>query len=154
MRIKKRLVWSLCVTLSLGVAVAATALAEGDDERLCVPLGNIVVEAPPGVKAQRSPVDFPHGRHFGFACTECHHKWQGTADNIGCATAGCHDLTAAPGPDTNLPPQRYFKNAFHDSCIGCHKTTKIANKKAEMANTVATVQRPTGPTGCVICHPR
>jgi len=153
MRIKKRFVWSLVVVLSLAVAFAGAPATEAE-ETLCIPLGTIVIEAPPDVEAQRSAVDFPHGRHFGFACTECHHQWDGTDEKLGCATSGCHDLTAAPGPDSETPAHRYFKNAYHDSCIGCHQARKVQNKKAEMANALDTVQLPTGPTGCVLCHPR
>lgn len=153
MRTNKRFVWGLVAILSLGLTVAGVS-ATAAEETLCVPLGTIVIEAPEGVEAQRSPVDFPHGRHFGFACTECHHKWAGTTEDIGCATSGCHDLTVAAGPDSDTPPHRYFKNAYHDSCIGCHKARKIQNKKAERANAIKTVQLATGPTSCVFCHPR
>jgi NAD-dependent SIR2 family protein deacetylase len=106
------------------------------------------------VKAERSPVDFPHGQHFSLSCTQCHHQWQGTAENLSCTTAGCHDLAAVPEKGSGIPGYRYFKNAYHSSCIGCHQQIKTANLEAEMARTVNTVIEPGGPTGCVECHPR
>ncbi|HDI59381.1 MAG TPA: hypothetical protein ENF48_03325 [Desulfobacteraceae bacterium] len=153
MRIEKRIAgrwgWFFAAVAILGLTAVAVAA-----EELCVPLDVITIEAPAGVAAERSPVDFPHGQHFSMACTECHHKWQGTDENLSCATAGCHDLTAAPKKGSGIPDRRYYKNAFHRSCIGCHKKIKTANLEAEAAKSVNTVILPGGPTGCVECHPR
>ncbi len=153
MRIDKRLAWitGLALVLVLVGALAPMGLAS---EELCMPLENIDIEAPAGVRAMRSAVVFPHGLHFDFACKDCHHKWTGTADNINCSTAGCHDLTAEPEKGSGIPGYRYFKMAYHNACIGCHKRIKAANRAAELAKTVATVQQPAGPTGCVECHSR
>lgn len=152
MRIEKRIAggwgWFFAVVAMLGLTAVGVAA-----EELCVPLDVITIEAPAGVTAERSPVDFPHGQHFSMACTQCHHQWEGTADNLDCTTSGCHDLTAAPERGSGIPDYRYFKEAYHSSCIGCHKQIKIANLKAEKARTVNTVIQPGGPTGCVECHP-
>jgi hypothetical protein len=152
MRIERRFAgrwgWVFAVMAVVGLSAAGAAA-----EELCVPLDGITIEAPAGVRAERSPVEFPHGQHFSMACTQCHHKWQGTAENLNCTTSGCHDLTAAPEKKSGIPDYRYFKNAYHSSCIGCHKQIKADNRAAEMARTVETVQRPGGPTGCVECHP-
>ncbi len=153
MRIDKRWFWSLgmilCTCMAVGIASAGDS-----EESLCVPLGTLTIEAPAGVEAMRSAVDFPHGQHLELACVACHHKWTGAAENIGCGTAGCHDLTEPATKESGLPAYRYFKNAYHGSCLGCHKSTAKRNLAAEKANSLATVQLKTGPTGCVLCHPR
>ena len=153
MRIDRRLFWILGVIVMIGTA-AGLALAGNSDESLCLPLGSVAIEAPAGVAAQRSAVDFPHGQHLTLTCLTCHHKWQGTSENINCTTAGCHDLAEAPQKGSELPAYRYFKNAYHGACVGCHKSMTLKNLAAEKANSVQTVQQQTGPTGCVICHPR
>jgi hypothetical protein len=153
MRIDKPLFWSLGIILCTCM-VAGVALAGSSEESLCVPLGTLTIEAPAGVQALRSAVDFPHGQHLELSCVACHHKWTGTAENINCSTAGCHDLTASPDRESGLPAHRYFKNAYHGSCIGCHKSMVKQNLDAEKANALATVQQKTGPTGCILCHPR
>ena len=153
MRIDKRWFWSLGAIIMVCMTAGAV-MAGNADESLCVPLGTLTIEAPAGVKAMRSPVDFPHGQHLSMACVTCHHKWEGTAENVGCTTSGCHDATAAPEKGSGVPAYRYFKSAFHGSCLGCHKTMTSQNLVAAKANSVTTVQQKTGPTGCVLCHPR
>jgi hypothetical protein len=152
MRIEKRIAgrWGriFAVTAMVGLVAAGAAA-----EELCVPLDVITIEAPVGVTAERSPVDFPHGQHFSMACIQCHHQWEGTAENLNCTTSGCHDLTTAPERGSGIPDFRYFKNAYHSSCIGCHKQIKIANLRAEKAQNLNTMIQPVGPTGCGECHP-
>jgi hypothetical protein len=153
MGIEKRLTGRLCLSLLWMAVVGLVAVGEASEE-LCVPLETITLEAPAGVRAERNPVAFPHGQHFAMACTVCHHKWTGTAENLNCTAAGCHDLGEVPAKGSTVPGHRYFKNAYHASCIGCHKKIKLANQAAELAKTVATVQQAGGPTGCVECHSR
>lgn len=50
---------------------------------------------------------------------------------------------------------RYFKKAYHDMCIGCHKEIKKKNKALEASKaSLGEKLAPTGPTGCNQCHPK
>lgn len=127
---------------------------------MCVPMGDIDLK-PLTEEAKREKVTFPHAVHFNYACQECHHKWNGEDAVTGCATSGCHDLTAAPKTEDGKPVKdpvlksRYYKKAYHDMCIGCHKAIKIENKKMEAAKTALGEKlEPTGPTACNQCHPK
>lgn len=149
------------VVLFVGmVAVTSLGIAVAGNEEMCVPMGTITLEPPDSVEAKRSAVAFPHGKHFVLACNNCHHTWKGAEPITGCMTAGCHDLDTLPKKED--PPgidkanaHKYFKNAYHGQCIGCHKEMKAKIEK--MANTMAVADdnpTTTGPTGCVMCHPK
>ena len=143
---------SVVIGVVCGSAMVVTGSESGED--LCIPLGVLVLEAPDGVEAKRAPVEFPHSQHFGISCMDCHHNWDGGTENLSCSTSGCHDLTEAPKKGEEDLATRYYKNAFHKSCIGCHKKIKEENKKAEMLNMPLNGELPrTGPTGCNKCHP-
>ena len=154
--------WAWTVSLILIVmtccataAVWATESSEGSEGELCVPLGNIEITAVDGVDTKREPVEFPHSIHFGYSCNRCHHKWTGTDQFLNCTTSGCHDLAAKPAKGDETPAYRYFKDAFHTSCIGCHKEMKQAILKSTRSNEAMPDNIPgAGPTGCKSCHPR
>lgn len=129
-------------------------------EEMCVPMGDITIE-PLVEVSKRSEVTFPHTVHFSYACQRCHHKWSGEEPIVGCATSECHNLKAAPKDDDGKPVKDpalkilYYKQAYHDMCIGCHKTIKAENKKMEAIKTLMGQKlAPTGPTGCKECHPK
>lgn len=124
------------------------------DEELVVPLGTIELMPPSGVEATRTAVSFPHSTHFDINCKTCHHEWSGEdTETLSCTTSGCHDLTENTKDKTEA--MLYFKNAYHQSCIGCHKAIKTNNKRIEMtALPVAGAMAKAGPTGCVGCHPK
>ncbi len=96
----------------------------------------------PGEKT-RPAVTFAHNRHVeaGFSCKDCHHLYkdgknildEGTLEegkeNVRCS--GCH------GAKSRLNLER----AFHNQCIGCHRTYWKEKKK-------------TGPRFCGECHVR
>ncbi len=96
----------------------------------------------PGGKT-RPAVTFPHNRHVenGLSCKDCHHLYkdgknvldEGTLEegreNIRCSA--CHS------PKSRLSLER----AFHNQCIGCHRTYWKEEKK-------------TGPRFCGECHVR
>ncbi|MGA6926033.1 MAG: cytochrome c3 family protein [Desulfosarcina sp.] len=138
---------------SMGIAVAA-------DEEMCVPMGVIRLEPPASVEAKRASVAFDHSRHFVLTCNQCHHTWEGAEPVTGCMTAGCHDLDTLPRKDDSKVIDkdqafRYYKNAYHGQCIGCHKT--MQQEIQQMANTLAGIDGTlpaTGPTGCIACHPK
>jgi nitrate/TMAO reductase-like tetraheme cytochrome c subunit len=130
------------------------------DDEMCVPMGEITLSSL-AKDAERSAVTFPHAVHFNYTCQECHHKWNGKEAIQSCTTSGCHDLDKAPVDEKGKPIEdkvikaRYYKNAFHDNCIGCHKQIKMKNKdmEASMAS-LGEKLPPTGPTGCIECHPK
>jgi hypothetical protein len=136
--------------------IAAWGAAGKGEEAMCVPMGSITIAAP--AKAERPPVQFPHGKHFAYSCNQCHHGWTGPEPIASCSTGGCHDLAKAPekpatGKLDKTQSIRYFKEAFHQSCIGCHKANKIKNAELERSRQVLKENLgPTGPTGCIECH--
>ena len=139
--------------VSLGVAVAG-------DEEMCVPLGVITLEPPDSVEDKRAAVEFQHGRHLVLACNNCHHTWKGAEPIVGCMTTGCHDLDTLPRKEGSKAIDkdqafRYYKNAYHNQCIGCHKTMK--KEIEQMAKSMASIDGKlpvTGPVGCIGCHPK
>jgi len=148
----------LFVTVVLMGLVWASLLIA--DDEMCVPMGEITL-ASLAKDAQRSEVTFPHAVHFSYACQECHHKWNKIEAIQSCTTSGCHDLDKAPVDEKGKPVKdkvikaRYYKNAYHDNCIGCHKEIKMKNRAME-ASKAALGEKlpPTGPTGCIQCHPK
>lgn len=132
---------------------------EEDITEMCIPMGVIELGAPDGVEQKRAAVEFPHSRHFGFECQTCHHEWEGTTQIQGCMASGCHDVTVSPTKSKQGVPDRaeeirYFKKAYHETCIGCHKIMKLKNKKIEMSGKKIDGPLPaTGPTSCGECHP-
>ena len=151
------------LSLLLIVVFGSTAKVVGENtnkEVMCIPMGNILLEPPDGVKAKKLPVDFPHSGHFGFDCKTCHHQWKGEAQIKNCTTTGCHDLKKSPtrfgkGKSERALELKYYKTAYHTLCIGCHKEMKIKNKQLEKSQVTLKTKLPaTGPTGCIKCHPR
>jgi hypothetical protein len=129
-------------------------------DEMCVPMEDITI-APLTADAKRSEVTFPHAVHFSYACQQCHHTWNLTEPVVGCTTSGCHDLDAMPLDDKGRPTKdsamaaRYYKNAYHAMCIGCHKDIKAQNKATEASMKALGKPLPAaGPTGCNQCHPQ
>ena len=80
---------------------------------------------------ESTPVTFNHEAHAmerGLPCTACHHN-MAEVGTPPCAS--CHKLTQEGEP-------RALEQAYHDSCIGCHKAPPPGK---------------TPPTECVGCHP-
>jgi len=138
-----------------GITAAVATEKKATMDAIWVPVGRIVVAPPVGVSPRRSAVAFPHSRHFNYRCKTCHHKWDGHTQIKSCSASNCHNGLSAPKKDSKAPFDRYYKTAFHQSCIGCHKEIKIQNQKLEASKTVLRDTLPrTGPTGCVQCHPK
>jgi hypothetical protein len=149
------------VVLLIGtIAYASSAIAASGILRMSVPLGTITLRPPKSVTAKRVPVKFPHGAHFSMACNVCHHTWKGTTPITGCRAAGCHDLNKMPRiAKTDRIDQanaiRYYKEAYHINCIGCHKRMKQKIQMMAITHGSGDGKLPTtGPTGCIGCHPR
>lgn len=148
-----------CLVLAIIFGNAMVVTGSNDAEEMCIPMGTILLEPLGGVEAKRPAVDFNHPTHFGFACQTCHHKWEDTSQAIqGCSASGCHDVAEAPkksesGSIDKTLAIRYYKTAYHNLCIGCHKEMQIQNKALEMSGRVLRENLPNaGPTGCKQCH--
>jgi hypothetical protein len=149
------------VVLLIGTVVCTSSvIAAAGIKRMSVPLGTITLTPPKSVKAQRVPVKFPHGVHFTLKCQVCHHTWKGTTPIVGCRANGCHDLDTMPRKaNSNRIDEakaiRYYKEAYHLNCIGCHKRMKIKIQQMASTHGSADGKLPTtGPTGCIGCHPK
>jgi hypothetical protein len=132
---------------------------EAADE-ICIPMGSFMLEPPESATAKRPAVDFPHSRHFDYSCKTCHHKWDYESAILTCTTSGCHDAVEPPkkssdGGDENNSESRYFKDAFHNNCITCHKKIRSNNIKAEKKLRITdkdTKIMKAGPLSCKACH--
>jgi len=148
----------LCLILAVIFGNAMVVSGESEDETMVVPMGIIQLEPPEDVEAKKTSVDFPHATHFEFNCITCHHQWELDEPVTSCATSGCHDGIVAPTKAENGEMDEdlaisYYKTAFHQMCIGCHKEMKAQNKKLEMSGQTLKDKLPnTGPTGCINCH--
>jgi hypothetical protein len=148
---KRKFFGIFCFLALVGLVGAGQAISE----EVCMDMGTITLKAPDDVEAVRSPVEFPHGVHFDYKCKECHHTWDGKTPVLNCTAAGCHDSSASLLKTEPEKAYRYYKNAYHDMCISCHKKIKAANEEIEMARkNIYTPLPKTGPTGCVQCHPK
>ncbi len=149
------LVVCLLITMLLG---GTTPIAAQDAlDAIYLPVGTLTIAAPRGVEAKRSPVLFPHSTHFDYTCKSCHHTWDGLGAVQGCMAAGCHDQgTSVKGDEKEQTDKiRYFKEAYHRACLGCHRTLQVERKERETAVSLLKEPLPkAGPTGCVVCHPR
>ena len=151
----KRLLFSGLLLLML-ISVAPQASDKETMDALFLPVGTLTLAAPRGVEMRRSPVAFPHSIHFDYTCKSCHHAWDGHSPVMGCAASGCHDR-AIPVKEakSDIPPIRFFKEAYHTSCLGCHR--RLLQQRHHMVTSGAVMKKPlpnTGPTGCIQCHPR
>lgn len=150
----------LCAVLVMMVGMTLNVFGQDPAEDMCVPMGVITLSAPEGVTAQKSAVEFPHARHFATDCRHCHHTWKGDEKIQGCMTSGCHDQTSAPKTSEGYLSYsdvsiKYYKYAFHKSCIGCHKEIKNKNLATAKSYQVLDETLPsTGPSGCIECHPK
>jgi hypothetical protein len=156
---KMRTSYVLGSTVMLALVLIIGGSAVIAQEEMCVPMGDITI-APLTEEPQRSAVNFPHAVHFTYNCQQCHHTWNGQELITGCSASGCHDLEKSPvdsaGKPVSDPNQliRYYKNAYHQMCIGCHKEIAAYNQKVEATRTGGRTLVPNGPTGCRECHPK
>lgn len=141
------------VIQGIAIGVASDEGTQADEGEMCIPLGDIELAAPDSVEAQRASVVFPHSVHFTINCMTCHHEWSGDEPVEGCMS--CHDLEEAPAPEESDEAVLYYKNAYHQMCIGCHKDIKTMNQKVAQSTSGAESSiKPTGPTSCIKCHPK
>lgn len=154
---KIRFIGLILIVLIFGSSLMVSGQEQED---LVIPMGSFLLEPPESVTAKRSAVDFPHSRHFDFNCMECHHKWDKVSQIDNCTVSGCHDLLESPKKANKKAISEeeailYYKNAYHKTCIGCHKDIKAQNLLAESrlrVNDKDTVIKKVGPTTCKVCH--
>jgi hypothetical protein len=153
----------LVIVFVFGMALNVAGQNKSDTKKavedMVVPMGIIVIKPDPSVKAMRSPVKFDHAKHFTYDCRTCHHKWEGTAKIASCTTSNCHDLLKAPKNPTRYLAYtkegiKYYKYAYHENCIGCHKKLKAKQIKAEMSYKKLEKKEQILPTSCDDCHPK
>ena len=146
--------------LALNVAGQDESEPKAAVEDMCVPMGVIELNPDPSVEQKKSSVEFNHGKHFNYDCRRCHHKWEANTKIANCTTSACHDLLKAPKRPTKYLVYteegiKYYKYAYHQNCIGCHKEIKVQRKKLESVYLAAEKELPkTGPTSCKECHPK
>ncbi|MBT8342591.1 MAG: cytochrome c3 family protein [Desulfatitalea sp.] len=155
----EKLLWVSAMATLVIVSMVWNPVSASEEE-MCVPMGEIHLTSL-SADAQRAAVAFPHAAHFGYDCNSCHHKWNMRAPISGCMTAGCHDAAEAPKDKAGRPLHnadqriKYYKEAFHQMCIGCHKTIERQNRKIEATRLPTGRQlAATGPTSCIQCHPK
>ena len=156
-RLRLLLLCSVVMLILGSTWVVADQKTEKSEDILTVPLGVIELSAPEGVEAKKTAVDFPHAKHFGYNCQTCHHSWDFGPEVSGCMTSGCHDLIKAPQKSEKVSTVMYYKKAFHQKCIGCHREIKrqnLAMEKKVVASADKVKLQSTGPTGCRECHPQ
>ena len=146
--------------LALNVAGKDKSEPKSAVEDMCIPMGVIELKPDSSVEQKKSSVEFNHAKHLTFECRKCHHKWEANTKITNCTTSDCHDLLKAPKRPTKYLAYteegiRYYKYAYHQNCIGCHKEIKVQRKKLESVYLAANKELPkTGPTSCDECHPK
>ncbi|MCK5419312.1 MAG: cytochrome c3 family protein [Desulfobacterales bacterium] len=156
--------FKICVgvlSLILAVIFGNALMVAGQEpaEAINLPLGKIVIKAPESVEPKRPPSYLTHSLHFGYMCSECHHTWEFNTQVKKCTAPGCHDLTVSARKSkksgSNQPEEiMYYMRAYHKQCIVCHLELKRANLALEMSLKILKEKLPpTGPTGCIECHP-
>jgi len=159
---RKRIIgWMVLSVVTVGLLGGVKAFSgSASSKDMIVPMGTITLKAPEGVESKRSAVEFPHAKHFDIACLTCHHTWGRTEPIVGCMTPGCHDLAELPKKKPGEPADEeaainYYKSAYHNMCITCHKEIKAKNLALEKSlKTLKTPLPKTGPTSCSECHPK
>ena len=157
---KLRIIGAFLIIFTLGFSWMVSGKVAADD--VCIPMGSFLLEPPESVTAKKPPVDFPHSRHFDFSCKTCHHIWDYESEIQTCTTSGCHDITEPPkksekSSDAQETAWLYYKNAFHTSCMDCHKKIKkqnVAEEKKLRATDKNTIIKKAGPLRCKVCHER
>ncbi|MBW1607530.1 MAG: cytochrome c3 family protein [Deltaproteobacteria bacterium] len=146
--------------LALNVAGQDESEPKAAVEDMCVPMGVVELKPDPSVEQKKSSVAFNHAKHLTYDCRRCHHKWEANTKIANCTTSACHDLLKAPKRPTKYLVYteegiKYYKYAYHQNCIGCHKEIKVQRKKLESVYLAAEKELPkTGPTSCNECHPK
>ena len=156
----KMTVFALFIIFIAGGPVVVGGETEVTMDAIFVPVGRLVLAPPVGVTPKKSAVAFPHSLHFDYTCKTCHHKWDGNSRVQSCTASQCHDQLSSAvkhqkAMDKKAQAIRYYKNAFHQQCIICHKEIKTINEKLERSGRKLKepLQQP-GPIGCIGCHPR
>lgn len=143
--------FACCVVFLLTLSGTAV-LGDDTPEELTFPTGTWTLTAPPDSvpEPKLSPVEFPHSLHFAYACTDCHHTWDGNSAVQSCAATDCHENLWAAAPGTTPKGKKRVKSlagAYHQVCRDCHRDELKAQKAAKQKKIY------TGPIACEGCHP-
>jgi DMSO/TMAO reductase YedYZ heme-binding membrane subunit len=115
---------SRLVVVSIVLACAGVALML---PRLVGP----TMRASPLKRAQRLSLSFPHEKHSGVNCLECHHNFVDQTGHSACIS--CH---LRPGGAIKMA----IEPRFHGFCLECHRdAARFPDKHGPVA-------------GCTICH--
>ena len=146
----------VCLVILGAYWITTVVAAQNKTDEMCVPMGSILLKPPDSVEQKLSSVDFPHSKHFGYSCQACHHTWTGEDKILNCTTSNCHDLKETTKETAGSEAAiRYYKQAYHTLCQGCHIEIKRKNKKLETRYDLTDPKlMRSGPTGCTECHPR
>ncbi len=150
----------LCLILAVFFGTPIMVSGGEPEDIMRLPLGKIIIKPPKSITPRRPPSFLTHSRHFGYKCSQCHHTWEYNTQIKACKASGCHELTAAPKKSKKNEPEpppmiMYYMRAYHKQCIICHLGLKRDNLALEMSFKVLKEKLPpTGPTGCIQCHPK
>lgn len=139
---KKQIIYSLAIVLATVFFVAGIYAASAPD---VIEMENACYK-----KHTKSIVAFTHGKHIkdhALKCGECHHDDAGkplTALKDGDAVKTCNECHSVCGKIDDADKKmskaekikKYYEQAMHANCQGCHKEQKK------------------GPTKCADCHPK
>jgi hypothetical protein len=120
------------------------------------------MENPGFEKHTKGIVQFSHKKHFkeyGATCGDCHHDDSGQpltdlqegsdVEVAGCAE--CHSEFQFDPADKKMKKEekiaKYYKEAIHANCIGCHRDHN-KEKKLKSSDPKA------APASCSKCHPK
>lgn len=98
-------------------------------------------------KHKKALVTFNHKKHnvdYKVVCADCHHIYEGGKNVWQEGTEvkkcdACHTEAKAPSGDKSPKEEKikkYYYDAIHANCVGCHKDQKK------------------GPSKCTECHPK
>ncbi len=143
---KKLLTWILAAGIS--VLFSATALYAGSEFYDDITMDYNNYEKRMFKTSNRNFVEFPHAKHAmdsEISCDKCHHIDLEMGDNVK-RCAECHiELKATKKNRTSI---MLLKNAYHASCIACHKEMNMA------AGDPRGFKESAPPTSCSECHIR
>ncbi len=143
---KTLLAWLLSAVIS--IVFVATSLQAGREFYPEITMDYNAYEKRMFKTSNRNFVEFPHEQHamnFEISCDKCHHIDIEMGDNVKQCVE-CHiELKATK---KNRKSMLLLRNAYHESCIGCHKEFNIEAGDPQGFN------ESSPPTSCSECHTR
>jgi hypothetical protein len=156
-------IFFLCLFIGF-LSISGQSISSETGKVICAPLKTMILKPPGTIDPKRPPVEFSHSDHLlQYSCKTCHHKWEGGEQISTCTGSGCLGPDKPPigakrkgrtWLDFSEEQIKYFKNAYHKQCIGCHKHIKLKNLALldRTAEGTEPELEPRGPTQCKKCH--